>query len=123
MNSHGEISFSWKEDIFALIVEGAFNEEGIEVSVPLLKESVLNRTSNKWKRLETWDAEVLGSPETIKKCQLIWDWFNVNGCIKTAFVISTNIQIQVLEKYSDSNTQIFSDMETALEWFRNTKQH
>ena len=109
MNSHGKISFSWKENIFVLIVEGPFNEEGIERIVPLLKESVLNRTSKKWKRLEIWDAEVLGSPETIKRCQLIWDWFNVNGCLLTAIVISNNIQIQVLEKYSDSSTIIFSE--------------
>jgi hypothetical protein len=120
MNNHGKISFSWKEDIFALIVEGAFNEEGVEISVPLLKESVWNRTPNKWKRLETWDEEVLGSPETIERCKLIWDWFNGNGCIKTAFVISTNIQIQILEKHSDSSSQIFSDKETALDWLRST---
>jgi hypothetical protein len=120
MNSHGNISFSWEEDLFALIVTGPFNEEGIEVSVPLLQESVLNSTYNKWKRLEMWDSEVLGSPETIKRCQFIWNWFNANGCTKTAIVISNSIQAQVLEEYSDSSTQTFFDKEKALEWLRNT---
>jgi hypothetical protein len=120
MNSHGNISFSWEEDIFVLIVKGPFNEEGIEVSVPLLQKSVLNSSYNKWKRLEMWDSEVLASPETIKRCQLIWSWFNANGCTKTAVVISNNIQAQVLEKYSDSSTQTFLDKKKALEWLRST---
>jgi hypothetical protein len=120
MNSHGNISFSWEEYIFVLIVEGAFNEEGIEVSLPLLQESVLNSTYNKWKRLEMWDSEVLASPETIKRIKFIWSWFRANGCTKTAVVISNSIQAQVIEKYSDSSTQVFLDKEKALEWLRNT---
>jgi hypothetical protein len=67
-----------------------------------------------------WDSEVLASPETIKRCQFIWSWFNANGCTKTAVVISNSIQAHLLEKYSDSSTQIFLDKEKALEWLRNT---
>lgn len=119
MNSHGNISFSWEEDIFALIVEGAFNEEGIEVSIPLLQESVLNSGYNKWKRLEIWDSEVLASPETIKRIRSIWNWFRANGCTKTAVVISNSIQAHLIEKYSDSSIQqVFLDKEKALEWLR-----
>jgi hypothetical protein len=119
MNNHGNITFSWKDDLFTLRVEGAFNEEGIEYSVPLLQESVLNSTMKKWKRLEIWDLEVLGSPETIQRVKLIWDWFNVNGCVLTAVVVSNSIQAQVIEKHLDSSTKIFSDVKKALEWLTN----
>ncbi|MDQ9093762.1 hypothetical protein RC083_19500 [Pseudoalteromonas haloplanktis] len=118
MDSHGKISFTWKEDVFELIVEDEFNEEGIDVNVPVLKQSVLNKAPKNWKRIEMWDQKVLGSPETIKKCQSIWNWFTIKGCTKTAFVVSNNIQVQVLEKYADKNSGIFLDIEKAYKWLQ-----
>jgi hypothetical protein len=65
MKNHGHVSFSWDEDLFIVNVEGAFNKEGVTHYVPLIQEAIFNRATTKWKRLEIWDDEALGSPETL----------------------------------------------------------
>lgn len=118
MEGHGEIFYSWEDNIFILSSEGAFNTESIDYYTPLIQESVSNRKVSSWKRLEVWDAEVLASPETIEKCKLIWNWYEANGCVLTAIVLSNLLQTHVVHDIFHSHAKVFSDKDKALEWLR-----
>ncbi len=116
MNRHGEISFTWNHDIFIAKVEGPFNAESIEYYTPLIQASISNRAVDKWKRLELWDNEALGCPKTLALAKAMYDWYQANGCILTAVVISNYLQSYIIKDVFRSNAEIFLDKEKAIEW-------
>jgi hypothetical protein len=116
MNTHGHVSFSWDEDLFIVYVKGAFNEEGVAHYVPLIQEAILNRDNTKWRRLEIWDDEALGSPDTLEAAKLIYDWYDINGCFLSAFVICNNLQTEVINNIFKLNAEVFTDISKAKQW-------
>ncbi|WP_354624101.1 hypothetical protein [Psychromonas sp. MME2] len=118
MNKHGDICFSWEGELLTLIVKGPFNEEGFDYYISLIRKSVLNRSINHWKRLEIWDDEVMASPNVVDKCRVIHDWYEKNGCILSAVVVSNNMQALLLKKSVKTNAEIFTKIEDSKEWFK-----
>jgi hypothetical protein len=116
MYKHGEISFTWQNDILIVKVKGPFNEESIAHYAPILKDSVLNRSVDKWKRLEFWNDEALGCPKTLALAKEVFDWYEMNGCTLTAVVISNVLQKRILKDIFQSNAEIFVDKNKAIEW-------
>ncbi|GAA0820834.1 hypothetical protein GCM10009111_26920 [Colwellia asteriadis] len=116
MNTHGHISFLWEDDLFIASVEGAFNEEAIAYYTPLLQEAILTRKHAHWHRLEIWNSEVLGSPETIAAAKLIYDWYENNGCKRIAVVACNSLQAHVIENIFNSKAKLFSNVAKARAW-------
>ena len=120
MNHHGNINMSWDDDIFTLKIKGAFNEVSLQYYGPLLMESVLNREVKLWKRLEIWDDEVLGSPTTIAVGKNIYEWYNNNGCVLTAFVICNALQEKIINDHFQSSAKIFFHIDEAKAWLNSS---
>ena len=116
MNHHGKVSFSWKGDIFIADVQGPFNEEAVEHYIPLLKEAILKKKLSTWKRLEVWNDEMLASPAVITMAKEIYDWYDENGCIKTAIVLCNSLQIHMVKDMLNSNAEVFTESQKAQEW-------
>lgn len=116
MNSHGHVSFSWEKELFIVYVEGAFNEEGVAHYIPLIQEAILNRKTTEWKRLEIWNNEALGSPDTLAAAKLIYDWYDENGCYVTAVVTCNNLQTEIIKNIFRSKAEVFTDICKAREW-------
>lgn len=116
MNKHGYVNFYWHEDILTLELEGPFNEEGLNYYFSLVKTSILNRSGKNWRRLEIWDEETLGSLETLGIGKDIDKWFEENGCLLAAVVVSNSLQKQVLENIIKSNMKIFRNEIEARKW-------
>ncbi|KGJ91005.1 hypothetical protein [Colwellia psychrerythraea] len=116
MNKHGEISFSWVNDVFTLEVKRAFNEEALEYYIPLIQKSVSNRSVQDWKRLEVWDDEVLGSPTTAALTKLLWEWYDKNGCVLTGIVVSNSVQAQGIQNILKSKAKVFINIGKAQSW-------
>lgn len=119
MNRHGHMNISWKKDILIGEVQGPFNEVGLKYWFSELQSVVENRACKTWKRLEVWDEEVLGSPETLEIGHSLYDWYEENGCIATAVVVSNSIQEQIITGIFKSKAKIFRDKEDALNWLEN----
>lgn len=116
MDKHGEISFTWENDVFIIKAVGSFNEQGIKYYAPILKEALLNRTVDKWKRLEVWDEEALGCPKTLALAKEVYEWYEANGCTLTAVVISNMVQSHIIKDVFQSNAELFINQEEAIEW-------
>ncbi|WP_019028312.1 hypothetical protein [Colwellia piezophila] len=116
MNKHGEISFSWVNDVFTLEIKGPFNEEGLEYYIPLIQKSVSKRSVKDWKRVEVWDDEVLGSPTTAALTKSLWEWYDKNGCVLTAIVVSNSVQTQGIQILLKSQAKVFINIGKAQEW-------
>jgi len=116
MDRHGEVYFSWDNDIFVLEVEGPFNEKAIEYYTPILQEAIINRSADQWKRLEIWDNEALGCPKTLALAKAVFDWYDVNGCGLTAIVISNVVQSHIIKDILKSDAEIFLDKSDAMTW-------
>jgi len=121
MNKHGDMTLSWQEDLFIIEVNGPFNKEGVIFWFSELKKSVENKKFKTWRRLEIWDEEVFSSPESMKIGESIYDWYDDNGCILTAVVVSNGIQENILNHMKNS-VKIFRDKEKAEKWLNNTEQ-
>lgn len=119
MNRHGRTEVAWEDNIFIVHVEEAFNEEGLTFMFSRLKELIKSKGFTSWRRLEIWDEEVLGSPETIKIGKAIYSWYEEHGCTNTAVVVSNSIQEQIIKDMFKSSAKIFRDKEKALEWLKN----
>ncbi len=118
MKRHGDITFSWKGDVFIEEIQGPFNEEGIEYYIPVLKEAILAKQMKTWNRLEIWDAEVLASPAVVDMAKEIYDWYDENGCNKTAIVVCTSLQVHIIKNMlKRSHAEVFSEVSEAHEWF------
>jgi len=115
MDKHGEISFIWEDYIFMVTVEDSFNEQAIEYYAPILQKTVLNRSIHKWKRLELWDDEALGCSKTLALAKGVYDWYEINGCILTAVVISNVLQSHIIKNVFQSNAKVFLDKEKLIE--------
>jgi len=118
MNKHGNITSSWDGDIFIVELKEAFNEDGLEFWFTQLKQIIESKKLTSWRRLEIWDEEVLGSPETIKIGKAIYDWYEEHGCEHTAVVVENGIQKQIIQHMLNSNAQVFRDKEKALNWLK-----
>lgn len=116
MDKHGEVSFDWKGDVLVIEVSGYFNEQGIKHYAPLLQESILEKDLNSWKRIEVWDDEALGCPETLALAKEIYNWYEENGCIAIAVVISNVVQKHVIESVFKSSAEIFFEKSEAIDW-------
>jgi hypothetical protein len=116
MHRHGNMKLSWYKQILIGEIEGAFNEEGLEYWFPKVKHLIETRKTDSWYRLEIWDEEVLGSPETIKHAKTMYEWYEDNGCIGTAVVVCNRIQEQIITAMLQSQTKIFRNKEEAIEW-------
>jgi len=116
MNTHGHVSFSWEEATFIVYVEEAFNEEGVAYYIPLIQEAILNRKSREWKRLEIWNNEVLGSPETLAAAKLLYDWYEDNGCYLTAVVTCNSLQTEIVKNIFKSKAEVFTEISKARKW-------
>ena len=119
MDRHGNMKLSWHKEILIGEVEGAFNEESLEYWFPKIKHLVENRKIDSWYRLEIWDEEVLGSPETIELAKAIYEWYEENGCVATAVVVCNRIQEQIIKAMFQSQAKIFRSKDEAIQWLGN----
>lgn len=113
MNQHGEIFFSWINNIFTLEIKGGINNEALYHYFPLIQEAVSKRANKNWKRLEIWDDETLGSPETGNLVKSIWEWYDQNGCALAVVVASNSVQEYAIHKMVSKQAKIFFDMAKA----------
>ena len=116
MHRHGNMKLSWYKQILIGEIEGAFNEESLEYWFPKVKHLIHNRKTDSWYRLEIWDDEVLGSPETIEYAKAMYEWYEENGCVATAVVVCNRIQEQIITAMLQSQAKLFRDKEEAIEW-------
>lgn len=116
-NEHGQIIFSWRDDVLILDIEGAFNCEGVEYATNQLIKTVDDKGFSKWRRLEILSDEVMGSPEVLKMVKENFHWCERNGCFVTAVVVSSQFQTQVLGDFlGDFHMKLFDDVESARKW-------
>jgi len=123
MNKHGNMNLSWIKDLFIIEVEGPFNEDGIKFWFSELQKSVKNRGAKDWRRLEIWNEEASGSPESIDTGKLIYDWYEENGCVLTPVVVSNSLQEHIIKNMFVSSAKIFRDKETAQQWLGETHKN
>lgn len=116
MNQHGKITYSWEGNIFILDIQGPFNEEAVDYYIPILKNSAIKSEFDVWRRLEIWNSEVLASPEVLKLAKNIYDWYENNGCSKTAIVVCNSVQVHMIKDMLKTRAEVFSDVNTAREW-------
>ena len=116
MNLHGEIIFTWEADLFTLEAKGPFNEIGLEYWFSEIKKQVIAKGFLNWRRLEIWDDEALSTPKGLDIAKIIFDWYEQNGCILVAVVISNSLQEQIIKESFKSKAEIFHDIETAKTW-------
>ena len=120
MNKHGNMVFSWQKDVLIIEVRGAFNKEGIDFWFSEIKKYFKNNGVKVWRRLEIWDEEAMGIPESIEVGKLIYDWLDDNGCTLTAVVIKNSLQETIIKDRFNSNVKTFRNKEKAMEWLDNT---
>jgi hypothetical protein len=118
-NRHGNMNLSWHKEILVAEIEGAFNEEGLEYWFPKVKQLIENRKIDTWYRLEIWDEEVLGSPETIEHAKAMYEWYEENGCLAIAVVVCNRIQEQIITAMFQSQAKIFRNKDEAIQWLEN----
>lgn len=116
MNRHGRTEVVWEDDIFIVHVGEAFNEEGLAYMFSRLKDLIKSKGFTSWRRLEIWDEEVLGSPETIQIGKAIYAWYEENGCSHTAVVVTNGLQEQIIKSMFNSSAKVFRNKEQAKEW-------
>ncbi len=120
MNKHGNMVFSWQKDLLTIEIRGAFNKEGMEFWFSEIKKYFKNNGIKVWRRLEIWDEEAMGIPESIEVGKLIYDWLDDNGCTLTAVVVKNTIQEKIIKDSFKSNVKTFRDEEKAREWLDDT---
>tara|TARA_B100001063_G_C16649854_1_gene495348 strand:- start:378 stop:743 length:366 start_codon:yes stop_codon:yes gene_type:complete len=118
MNRHGRTEVAWEDDIFVVHVAEAFNEDGLAFMFSRLKELIKSKDFTFWRRLEIWDEEVLGSPETIQIGKAIYAWYEENGCTHTAVVVRNGVQEQIIRSIFKSGAKVFRNEEEAKEWLK-----
>lgn len=117
MNRHGQMSFSWSDDLLIVKPKGPFNEEGREYVNNRVKDVILNKGLKRWRRLEILDEETMGSPSVLGMVKDLYTWYEDNGCYATAVVVKNSLQIYVIEEMFQSRTvKIFSNISEAEKW-------
>jgi hypothetical protein len=116
MEKHGELLFSWEENILIVKVSGSFNKEGALAGITAIKESVCNKNKRIWHRLGFWDEEYLGSPSTMKMFKDAHIWCAEHGCQRVAVVVTNVVQQGVAEKIFSPHAKVFRGEADAREW-------
>ncbi len=116
MLEHGEIQFSWHENLLTTHVTEAFNYEGVVAGFNAVKASVLAKKFTHWKRLEILDNEVLGSQDVLEEVHRNFIWLNTHGCQYTALVVKNHLQQDILKSICNDSIKIFKDLGQAKTW-------
>lgn len=121
MISHGEVTFSWDDDLLEIGAKGPFNESGLKICITSIQKSILNKSIKSWRRIEVWDDETLGSPVVVSLAKEASHWYKNQGCFAVAIVISNDLQSYILEHMIKSGSAIFHDVATAKSWLNEQK--
>lgn len=116
MDKHGNLNLIWEGDILIIELKGPFNEEGITYWITEIKNEVKTKGFARWKRLEIWDDNAFGSPKTNELAKSIFDWYESNGCYKSAAVVSYKRQAKILKEQFNSSSRVFTNQPEALDW-------
>lgn len=120
MTGHGDIKFSWYEDILIIEPKGPFNLEGQKRANKILIESITKRNLTKWRRFEIWNNNTMGSPEVLDLVSDLYDWFDANGCQLTVVVNGNCIQKHLITTFfNDHEINMFSNLNEAKSWMDN----
>lgn len=116
MNAHGDISLFWDGDLLVVKTFGPFNEIGLKTIISKIRESILNKGIESWRKMEIWDEETLGSPDVVATGQAVAKWYKDNGCIASAVIVCNSLQEELVDKITSNNTKSFRDQEAAMNW-------
>ncbi|GLX83738.1 hypothetical protein [Thalassotalea eurytherma] len=116
MNAHGDITLFWDGDLLIVKTFGPFNELGLKIIISKIRESILNKGLESWRKMEIWDEETLGSPDVVATGEAVAKWYKDNGCIASAIIVCNSLQEQLVDKITSNNTKSFRDQETAMNW-------
>jgi len=116
MNAHGDISLSWEGDLLIIEVFGPFNEIGLKNIIARIRESILTKGIDAWRKLEIWDEETLGSPDIVSMGEIVAKWYKDNGCYASAVVVCNSLQEQLVNNITSNNTKSFRNKNTAMKW-------
>ena len=116
MQSHGNISIEWKQQLLIINAYGPFNEEGVLEIIDNLKQAILTKNIKSWIRLELWDLNTLGSPVVMNHVKEHFLWCEEQGCRATAVVVNNSLQRNLIEKDFLTNIGIFNSENEANAW-------
>lgn len=116
MDAHGEVALLWQDDLLTVTAKGPFNELGMQRTVATIREAVLSKDLDSWRKIEIWDNETLGSPKVISLAEKASQWYKENGCIASAVVVSNCIQSQIIKNISNNTSMTFQNEEAAVNW-------
>jgi len=116
MQSHGELTLEWKDDVLMIYPQGPFNEEGVVEVIDTIKNAVLIRNNQNWSRLEVWEENTLGSPAVMNSVKEYYRWCTEHGCIAAAIVVKNSVQRSYIEKYFSGNIAVFNSKKEAIDW-------
>ena len=115
MQSHGELTLEWKDDVLMAYARGPFNDEGVEEVLDKIKNAILIKNSKSWSRLEVWDEDTLGSPAVMNSVKEYYRWCTEHGCMVTAVAVKNSLQRSYVESFS-GNIAVFSSKSEAIDW-------
>ncbi len=118
MQGHGKTLFNWDNNILYVEAFGPFNEEGIVDAADSYQNAIIDRTSDLFSIIEIWDAECLGSPQTISEVGKHWSILSRNGCISLAIVVANGVQKSIVKSRLPEIGKVFSDKEDAIQWLQ-----
>ncbi|MDG1750536.1 MAG: hypothetical protein P8I03_02565 [Thalassotalea sp.] len=116
MDAHGEIVLLWQGDLLTVNAKGPFNELGMQNTVETIRDSVLSKNLEAWRKIEIWDEQTLGSPHVISLAESASQWYKDNGCIASAVVVSNCIQNQIIKNISNNTSMTFQNEAAAVNW-------
>lgn len=116
MQSHGEITIAWAEQLLVMYAYGPFNDEGAIDAIDSLKQSILIKNLESWCKLEIWDQDSFGSPFVMNHAKEYYLWCEERGCRATAVVVSTSLQRNILELDFLTNVKVFNSENKARAW-------
>ncbi len=121
MKGHGEVIFSWNDDVLYVETVGPFNEEGIQNAAKEYMNIINSRKDAPFSVIEIWDTESLASLQAMDKVGELWCNLAQNNCVSLAVVISSRVQSWVSNKLLPEIGKIFTKREDAQKWVEQNK--
>lgn len=81
-----------------------------------MKAEITRAQFNEWSRIEIWDAETVGSPETLMIAKALYEWYVAHGCDIAAIVVCNELQRYIVKEILCSKVEIFSKLSDAQVW-------
>ena len=116
LNLHGKVEFHWEGNMFVMKCVGPFNLESLTHHFQLVRNSIEQRSTQHWVRLEIVDEDSLAPPDGMAFATEYFSWAVENGCQKAAFVTQSAVLHDYLSGLAEFNIRPFYTEQLARQW-------